>query len=131
MTEDGFPHASTAAGIGRHLLVDLWGASGLQDAARIERALRRGAEAAGAHVLDVRLHTFGAEGGVTGVALLAESHISIHTWPEHAYAAVDVFVCGACDPSAAVPALEAAFTPDRLRCTEHQRGAGRRLSKTC
>jgi len=45
-------------------------------------------------VLDVRLHHFGEGHGVTGVVLLAESHISIHTWPEHALAAVDIFVCG-------------------------------------
>lgn len=122
MMGDGFQDAPETAGIGRHLLVDLWGASGLRDAARIEQALRRAAEAAEAQVLDVRLHAFGAAGGVTGVALLAESHISIHTWPEHGYAAVDVFVCGACAPRAAVPVLEAAFAPVRLRCTEHQRG---------
>ena len=61
----------------------------------IELALREGATAAGATVLEVRLHGFGAGQGVTGVALLAESHISIHSWPEHGYAAIDIFLCGA------------------------------------
>lgn len=79
---------------GRHLLADLHGCTGLDDAPLIERALRAGATAAGATILDVRLHAFGPGQGVTGVALLAESHISIHSWPENGYAAVDIFMCG-------------------------------------
>lgn len=81
---------------GQHLVADLAATRGLDDPALIEAVLREAAAAAGAHVLDVRLHRFPENGmGVTGVALLAESHISIHTWPEHGLAAIDVFVCGA------------------------------------
>lgn len=79
---------------GTHLLADLTGCSGLQDAARVEAALRAAVVAAGATLLDLRLHHFGPEQGVTGVALLAESHMSVHTWPEQGYAAVDIFLCG-------------------------------------
>ncbi len=78
---------------GRHLLAELHGCRGLDDASRIEVALRRAAAAARATLLEIRLHSFGAGQGVTGVALLAESHISIHSWPEHGYAAVDIFLC--------------------------------------
>jgi S-adenosylmethionine decarboxylase len=90
---------------GRHLLADLFGCSGLDDAALIEGALRDAAAAAGATVLDVRLHAFGPGAGVTGVALLAESHISIHSWPERGYAAIDIFLCGRrhdCDAALAI-----------------------------
>lgn len=93
---------------GLHLIADLEGASRLGDADWIEGALRDAATAANATVLDVRLHRFGPEQGVTGVALLAESHISIHTWPETGVAAIDVFVCGArADPRAALAVIAA------------------------
>ncbi len=79
---------------GRHLIADLAGGTGLGDLALIEQALRAAAAAAKARVLGVHLHHFGEGHGVTGVALLAESHITIHTWPETGDTAVDLFICG-------------------------------------
>jgi S-adenosylmethionine decarboxylase len=96
--------------IGRHLLLEHWG--GTTDPARIEAALIGAAEAAGATVLSAHLHPF-VGGGITGVLLLAESHISIHTWPEHDYAALDLFMCGAARIEAAADYLDAALTPTR------------------
>jgi S-adenosylmethionine decarboxylase len=71
--------------------------------------LRAAALAAGARILHGHFHTFGAGGGVTGVLLLAESHISIHTWPEERFAAVDIFMCGAARPELALAAIRTAF----------------------
>ena len=107
---------------GRHLIIDLWGGRQLDDLAHIDTTLRRAVEAASATLLHLHLHHFTPNGGVSGVAVLAESHISIHTWPEKAYAALDVFMCGDADPRQVVPVLEAAFGPDSVRVTEHLRG---------
>lgn len=95
---------SPARGI--HLIADITATRGLGDVALIEAVLREAAAAARVQVLGVNLHHFGPEQGVTGVALLAESHISIHTWPEEHLAAVDIFVCGAqADPEAALAVM--------------------------
>lgn len=107
---------------GIHLLVDLWGARRLDDIETVRAALIDAAEASGARLLHLSLHGFGTGSGITGVALLAESHISIHSWPEHAYAAIDIFVCGPCDPHRVLPVLRAAFEPARIDVTEQQRG---------
>jgi S-adenosylmethionine decarboxylase len=109
---------------GTHLLIDLWGATKLDDIDLIERTLRAGADAAGATILHCHLHHFEPNGGVSGVLVLAESHISIHTWPEASYAALDVFMCGDCDPHKAVPFLQEAFGPDRIDVDEQLRGKG-------
>lgn len=121
-TVDPDRHAAAARPAGVHLLVDLHGAEGLDDANVIDGVLRRSAAAAGASVLSSHLHAFAPTGGVTGVVILAESHISIHTWPEHSYAALDLFMCGDADPHRAIPLLRKAFRPDRVEVTEHLRG---------
>ncbi len=91
------PAAALGSGVdftGTHLIADLFGCRHLADLPRIEAALRAAVAAADATLLDLRLHGFGEGQGITGVALLAESHISIHTWPEHGAAAIDIFLCG-------------------------------------
>ncbi len=75
-------------------------------------------------MLSDHFHHFGEGCGVSGVVVLAESHLSVHTWPENGYAAFDVFVCGTCDPLHAVPVLEAAFAPTRAVVQQHARGEG-------
>ena len=107
---------------GMHLLVDLWGARNLTDPATIDRTLSEAAEAAGATILHSHFHHFGPDGGVSGVVVLAESHISIHTWPERDFAAVDIFMCGACDPYKSLPVLKAAFQPASVQLGEQRRG---------
>ncbi len=107
---------------GMHLLIDLWGASNLADPAHIDRALREAAEAAGATILHGHFHHFSPNGGVSGVLVLAESHISIHTWPERDFAAIDIFMCGECNPYLGLPALKAAFKPSSVNLGEQRRG---------
>jgi S-adenosylmethionine decarboxylase len=107
---------------GMHLLVDLWGAQNLCDPQLIDRALRDAAEAAGATILHSHFHHFSPNGGVSGVVVLAESHISIHTWPERDFAAVDIFMCGACDPYRSLPVLKDAFRPEAINLNEQRRG---------
>jgi S-adenosylmethionine decarboxylase len=106
---------------GVHLIVDLHGAKRLDDIEHIEATLRHCVEAARATLLHIHLHHF-QPSGVSGVAVLAESHISIHTWPEAGYAALDVFMCGSADPDKCIPVLREAFAAERIGVNELLRG---------
>ena len=88
--------------LGRHLLVEYRGCDrdALNDIHRIEQLLRRAAEVAEATVVASVFHPFSPQ-GITGVVVVEESHLSIHTWPEHGYAAVDFYTCGECHPERA------------------------------
>jgi S-adenosylmethionine decarboxylase len=115
---------SVIAAAGTHLLADFHGvaASLLRDARTLERLLRDAAQRAGAQVLSSHFHTFGEQDGVTGVVLLSESHISIHTWPESAFAAIDVFMCGSADPRCAIAELTRVLAPKQQLVKEAARG---------
>ena len=108
---------------GVHLIVDLYEAQHLDDIDHIEATLRRCVQAASATLLHIHLHHF-QPNGVSGVAVLAESHISIHTWPEAGYAALDVFMCGSANPDACIPVLREAFSAKRVGVSELLRGQG-------
>ncbi len=106
---------------GTHLIIDLFGAKRLDDLKHIKETLKRCVDVAGATLLHIHLHHFTPNGGVSGVAVLAESHISIHSWPEADYAALDVFMCGDADPHATIDVLNQAFKPSRTVVKEHLR----------
>jgi S-adenosylmethionine decarboxylase len=112
------------APFGTHVLVDLHGISAarLRDGAALEALLRAAAQAAGATVLGSHFHSFGRDLGVTGVVLLAESHVSIHTWPESAFAAVDLYLCGNADPDRALDVLIDGLEPAHRRTLRAPRG---------
>jgi S-adenosylmethionine decarboxylase len=116
ITRNGLTYA------GSHVILDLWGATDLDDVEKMERAMVEAVKAAGATLLHIHLHKFSPNGGVSGVAVLSESHISVHTWPEKGFAAFDVFMCGASEPLKTIPVLEAAFKPTRVVVGEHRRG---------
>jgi S-adenosylmethionine decarboxylase len=107
---------------GTHLIIDLVRAERLDELDHIEATLRRCVEVSGATLLHIHLHHFTPNGGVSGVAVLAESHISIHTWPEYGYAALDVFMCGQTNPRRAIDVLKEAFAPRKVVVKEHMRG---------
>lgn len=120
--KDYFKERSGVKFAGVHLIVDCIGAKNLSSLEKVELCLRDAIEAAGATLLHIHLHHFTPNGGISGVAVLAESHISIHTWPENGYAALDVFMCGDADPHKTIDIFKAAFEPDELRCNELLRG---------
>jgi S-adenosylmethionine decarboxylase len=122
--QQGHGHLAVRNGVrcaGVHLIVDLHGADGLDDIDLIEATLRRCVEAAQATLLHIHLHHF-QPNGVSGVAVLAESHISIHTWPDLGYAALDLFMCGKASPDACIPVLREAFNAKRVEVNEILRG---------
>ena len=108
---------------GTHLIIEVIGGTGLDCVETVEAAFRRCVEACKATLLHIHLHKFSPQ-GVSGVAVLAESHISVHTWPEAGYGAFDVFMCGDAEPEKAVEILRAAFRAGEVRVSTHLRGEG-------
>ena len=96
--------------LGHHLLVEFTGcdASFLADLGRVTSAMLQAAETAGATVVTHSFHHFSPY-GVSGAVIIAESHLAIHTWPEHGFAAVDFFSCGGVDMDRGLALLKTAF----------------------
>ena len=110
--------------LGRHLLADFFGvaADRLDDVEKLQTCLESAARRCGlTPVAAPLLHHFDG-GGVTGVILLAESHIAIHTFPEHGYAALDIFSCGNSDPHEALAVFREALAPHHEQVTTTSRG---------
>lgn len=106
---------------GTHLIVDLFGAKRLDDLKHIKETLRRCVDVAGASPLHIHLHRFTQDGGVSGVAVLAEGHISIRSWPEAGYVALDTFMGRDANPQVAVDVVKQAFKPAKIVVKEHLR----------
>jgi len=122
--KDHFIHRGGVSFAGSHLIIDLFEAEQLDDIEHIEATMRQCVTEAGATLLHIHLHPFEPNGGISGVAVLAESHISIHSWPEKGYAALDVFMCGDAEPQRCVEVLRKAFKPKRIAVQELLRGRG-------
>jgi S-adenosylmethionine decarboxylase len=111
-------------GLGRHILAEVYGCEFriLNDLDEIREILVSAALSAGAEVRETAFHRFSPQ-GVSGVVVISESHIAIHTWPELGYAALDVFTCGErVDPWAVVDAIVREFGSKQVTATEVKRG---------
>lgn len=109
--------------VGKHLIVDAWQAPPdlLNDPEAIRQALTDAISAGGATLIDLCVHQFSPH-GVTATATLAESHIAIHTWPEHGFLAMDLFFCGAGDPHKAMKSLQKSLQVKKMIIKEIGRG---------
>ncbi|MGI6357269.1 MAG: adenosylmethionine decarboxylase [Bacillota bacterium] len=110
--------------LGRHILAEVYGcpADILNDVKKIEEVLVNAALEAGAEIREVVFHKFSPQ-GVSGVVVISESHLAIHTWPELGYAALDVFTCGdRVDPWDAVNYITRHFEAQNMTATEVDRG---------
>lgn len=120
VTHNGMTYA------GKHLLIDLYDCKNHGTQQEIEQVMKSSCEATGATVLFSYLHPF-TGGGVSGAVILAESHESIHTWPEENFVSLDIFVCGDCDPYLAVPILTDWFQPSKSLIKMEIRGVANKL----
>ncbi len=110
--------------LGNHVLVEFYGCDSdiLNQTELIEKEMTKAAILSGATVVSSNFHTFNPY-GVSGVVIIAESHLSIHTWPEYGYAAVDLFTCGdSVDPWKAFKHLKNIFKSDHTATIEMKRG---------
>jgi S-adenosylmethionine decarboxylase proenzyme len=94
----------------------------LNDRTVIKRSMEHAATESGATVIDTIIHTFSPH-GISGVVVIAESHLAVHTWPEYGYAAVDVFTCGdTIDPWGILEALKGSLVAREMKTVELHRG---------
>jgi S-adenosylmethionine decarboxylase len=110
--------------LGRHILIEAYDCDPgiLDDIEVVEETMVDAAFRAGAEVREVAFHKFSPQ-GVSGVVVISESHLSVHTWPEFGYAAVDVFTCGdTVDPMVAVDCVRDGFKARRALTSEVKRG---------
>ena len=112
--------------LGTEIIAELFGCQKLNDCKLIARSLKEAALLCGAAILHTKIHRFSPQ-GLTGYILLAESHISIHTWPECGYAAVDVFTCGLMDTEKAAQYLVKKLGAQKVSMRRIDRGKRKML----
>jgi S-adenosylmethionine decarboxylase len=107
---------------GIHLLAEFWHPKTIEDKEDLKKILIAAAKEANSIPLGVKIYSFSPQ-GITGVVLLAESHIAIHSWPEFDYLAVDIFTCGDKSiPDKALEYLKKKFEPKRVEIKKIKRG---------
>lgn len=115
--------------LGKHIIADFHGCDHaiLNDPARLAKAMADACDIIGATVVETSSKHFSPY-GVTLVFIIAESHLAMHTWPEHGYAAADFFTCGAVDPDGAFEHLRSVLRPSKVERSVIARGLTDRLS---
>jgi S-adenosylmethionine decarboxylase len=114
--------------LGQHVLLDCKGDVAHMNEDTLCEMMHSAAKLAGATVLFSNFHQFIAGGGITGVLVLAESHITVHTWPEYDYAAFDIFMCGDCDVDKAIEVIRATSKTSVFDIEKVARGVGYKLN---
>lgn len=109
--------------LGRHAIVDVTGVERALKPAEVPPLLSAMAKACGATLLRIDTHQFGEGHGLTAVAILAESHLSLHEWPERGFIAFDIFVCGSADPKPAVELIRSRFPDSQVTAQVIDRGS--------
>ena len=125
MSADHLTHDAVGRSAGHHILLDMYECR-IPQIDDLEKVLTKAADEAGTTLIKTAQHVFtnpeGKTAGDTAIALLEESHISIHTWPEHKMVLADIFTCGNATPLDAARVLIAAFKPTRMQMHTHRRG---------
>ena len=118
----GFLNTGKINYAGKHIILDLWGIKMINNEKEIEKILKKAVIATNSTLINMQTHRYHPY-GFSAIALVAESHISIHTWPEYKYMAIDIFTCGEkTDPYAAVDVFKNAFKPKKIEVMEVKRG---------
>lgn len=110
---------------GRHLLIEILGSSLLNDKALVESFFRHLANLYGLEILALQVHQFEPY-GLSGLLVMRDSHVAIHTWPEYEYAALDIFVGSHFDPKESVGLVKQCFQAQKVKLVELERGLQRR-----
>jgi S-adenosylmethionine decarboxylase len=107
---------------GIHLIAEFWYGKNIENSKELERILIKATKKAKNIPLKIAIHKFSPQ-GITGVVLLAESHLALHSWPEINYLAIDIFTCGKkAMPHRALKYLKKMFQPKKIKIKEIKRG---------
>ena len=122
ITKDHFIVENNLVFAGKHIIIDLWGCNFVNKIVPLKKMIKEAVKLSKANILHLHMHRFGKEQGISGVAVLAESHISVHTWPERQYIAFDIFMCGDTSPELASEYLIKTLKPKRKKIEIIKRG---------
>lgn len=109
--------------LGVHLIADFWGVKQADQPEFLVQCLKQAVSAAKATLVDIICHPYPPSKGIAVFAVLKESHLALHSWPEKNFVALDIFVCGDCSAHAALDVLKAKLQPSRTHLIEHNRGS--------